>query len=64
MFVVATNKDNFTHRVGDIDSLKDLIFGITDDAKEASRIAKIAGTMREGDVFASNGLALFYKEDK
>lgn len=64
MFVVATNKDNFTHRVGDITSLKDLIFGLTDNMGDATRIIHVAKYMNMGDVFVTNGVALFYQEDK
>lgn len=64
MFVVATNRDDFTHRVGDIDSLKDLIFGLTDNMGDATRIVSVAKYMNMGDVFSTNGIALVYKEDK
>lgn len=64
MFIVATNRDNFTHRVGDIDSLKDLIFGLTDNMGDAARIVSVAKYMNMGDVFSTNGIALVYKEDK
>lgn len=64
MFVVASKYDSFTHRVGDIDSLKDLIFGLTDNMGDATRIVSVAKYMNMGDVFSTNGIALVYKEDK
>ena len=64
MFVVATNRDNFTHSVGDLDSLEDLLYGLTDNMGDAKRIAVIAKYMNVGDVFSSSGIALFYQEDK
>ena len=64
MFVVATTHDKFTHRVGDLDSLEDLLYGLTDNMGDAKRIALIAKCMNMGDVFAANGIAVFYQEDK
>lgn len=64
MFVVASKYDSFTHRVGDIDSLEDLIFGLSNDKDDASRIAKIAGMLKPGDVLSASGFAVVYQEDK
>ena len=62
-FVVTSNHDKFTHRVGDIDSLEDLLFGLTDDKDDASRITKIAGMMSNHDVFVGGGVAIYITED-
>lgn len=64
MFVVATSRDKFTHRVGDITSLTDLIFGLTDDTNETKRIATIAKQMKSGEAFTANGIAILRQEDK
>lgn len=64
MFIVTSSRDKFTHRVGDIDSLEDLLFGFTDDKDDASRIAKIAGMMSNHDVFVGGGFAIFITEDR
>lgn len=64
MFVVTSIHDKFTHRVGDLDSLEDLIFGLTDNMGDAMRIVYVAKYMNIGDVFVTNGVALFNQEDK
>lgn len=64
MFVITSVHDKFLHRVGDLDSLEDLIFGLTDNMGDAKRIVSVAKYMNIGDVFVTNGVALFYQEDK
>lgn len=64
MFVLTSKYDNFTHRVGEIDSLEALVFGLSNDRLEAKRIAVIAKKMKPNDVFCASGIAIFCQEDK
>lgn len=63
MYVLTSKYDPFTHRVGDTESLKDLVFGLTMDSVKAHRIAIIAGQMRIGEGFATDGILLTCEED-
>ena len=63
MFVVASKYDKFLHRVGDLDTLEDLLYGVTDNMGDAKRIASVAKCMNVGDIFVSNGISLVYQED-
>ena len=63
MFVLTSKYDNYTHRVGDVTSLTDLIFGLTDNVDEAKRIATVAKQMKPTDVFCTGGIAIFCQED-
>ena len=62
MFIIASKYDGFNHRVGDTDSLEDLMFGLSGDKDDAARIAKIADMMTNGDVLATGGFAIFRRE--
>ena len=63
MFIFVSRYDNFTHRVGDIDSLEDLIYGLTDNMCTAKRMICVAKYMNIGDIFVTEGNVLTYGED-
>ena len=58
MFVVRSQYDKYTHRVGNIDTLKDLLLALSGDAALAKRIGSIAKKMQAGDGFATHGVML------
>ena len=64
MFVLQTKYDRFRHHVTDIKDLQDILLGLTDDEDESKRLAIIAGNMKLGDGFATDGIMLTCEEDK
>lgn len=63
-YVLKTKYDHFTHHCGDTETLKEIIFGLSDDQDLATRIGVIAGQMRIGDGFATDGILLTCEEEK
>lgn len=53
MFILTTSYSNFRHHVYDINTLEDIMLGLTNDEYEAKRIANIAGNMKIGDRFVN-----------
>lgn len=63
-YVFTCKHSQYRHHVGDTETLKEIVEGLTGDPDEAVRIATIAGQMRIGDGFTSPGMMLTCEEDK
>ena len=63
-YVLTTAFDQFTHHVGDTETLEEIILGLTDNQDLATRVTCIASHMQLGDGFAAPGLMLTCEEDK
>ena len=58
MFILTTIHSKHRNHLYDIDTLEDVVLGLTGDEDEAERIAAVAGNMRLGDVFSNSELYL------
>ena len=63
MFVLSNKGSNYRHHLYDINTLEDVVIGLTGDETEANRIANIAGNMRYGDVFHNDNVYLKCREE-
>lgn len=57
-FTIYTKYDPFVHHVYDLDSLEDIIYGLTDNEEEAKRIVSIAKRMVPYDCFGTYGVMI------
>lgn len=64
MFTLTSTYSPFVNYLYDIDTLEDVILGLTGDELEAKRVAVIAGNMKIGDVFHGHDIYLKCKEDE
>lgn len=55
-FTVYTKYDPFIHHVYDLETLEDILYGLTDSEDEAKRIVSIAEHMKRCDCFATSGV--------
>lgn len=62
-YVLRTKYDPYTHHVYDIDTLEEIIYGLTDDETMTKRIIDIAERMEAGDGFATDGIVLTCGEE-
>lgn len=63
MFVLQSKYDHFRHHVNDVKDLQDILLGLTDNEDESKRLAAIAGHMKIGDGFATDGILLTCEEE-
>ena len=63
VFVLTSQYSQFTHRVGDVDSLREIILGLSGDKAKAKRVASVAKNMQVGDGFSTPGILLTYERE-
>ena len=64
MFVLKTKYSTQNHYFNDISTLADVVIGLTNNETEAKRIADIAGHMKFGDGFATDGMLLVCEKEE
>ena len=64
MFILTTTYSSFRNHLYDLDTLEDVLIGLTGDESEAQRIAAIAGNIKIGDVFSNKDIYLKRKNEE